>query len=109
MHPYHFEAVQLLFNLLSEHGSQSIARGNLASSIIFSTWPCVMKLNPWTEANITSDQASWCARHTLRLRIRKASKRHEIIFPFNCDRVGSPVTGTVWLIIPRRAGSTGIR
>ena len=59
---YHLKAIQLLLNLLSQHGSQSIARRNLASSIIFQAGPSIVELDLWAESDVSSSHASWRAR-----------------------------------------------
>ena len=41
---YHLERVELLFDLLSKHRSQTIASGYLTTTIVFSTWPRIMEL-----------------------------------------------------------------
>lgn len=50
---FHFEGVQLLLDLLSEHWRQAIARRNLTAPVILSTWPRVVKDNPWAESSIS--------------------------------------------------------
>lgn len=43
--PYHFERVELLFDLLSEHRGKTIACSYLATAIIFPRWPGFMKFD----------------------------------------------------------------
>jgi len=49
---FHLEGVELLFDLLSQHWSQSIARSNLTSSIVFPTRPGIVELDTRTECSI---------------------------------------------------------
>jgi hypothetical protein len=62
---YHFEGVELFFDLLSKHWRQAVARCNFASPIIFATWPSVMELNTGTESGVTLDSTRWSIWDTL--------------------------------------------
>ena len=69
-HSYHLERVELLLDRLRQHRRQPVAGCNFSPSVIFTAWPCIMKYNPWTERNITSQMSLtfWRAWQALRVR-----------------------------------------
>ena len=109
---HHLECIKLLFDLLSEHRSQAVACCNFTSSIILSTRPGIMKLNPRAEANVTGSSSSnttGSARHALRFSLSESPKGEEVIFALYGNRVGSTVSKTWWLVFDRGAWCTRAR
>ena len=100
---YHFEGVQLFFDLLGQHRRQTIAGGDFSAPIVFSTWPSIVEYNPGAERNVSryASRRSWCA---LLIATRIVLQRQEIIVSLNVNRVGSSVSPSRWVLVDRRAG-----
>lgn len=105
---YHLECVQLLFDLLSQHRCQSIARGNVPSPVILQTSPGIMQLYGRTKTDITGCEAARRAWHALGATIGIFGQGEEIIFTFNCDRV-CPSMSQTWLFVSWGARDGGSR
>jgi hypothetical protein len=80
---YHLEGVEFLLDLLSKHWRQTVARCDLAPSIIFAAWPSIVELNAGTEGSITFGSTRWSIRDTLRVAAEFQS-RHEVVLATNC-------------------------
>ena len=105
---YHLESIQLLLDLLSKHGCETVAGGNFSASVVFHTRPSIMKLNPRTEAYVAS-KAARRTRHAFRVTACVLGKRHEIVFAFDCNGISSSVPWARMLIVARSARSTRAR
>ena len=108
MRAYHFECVQLLLDLLSEHRCETVAGGYFSTSVIFHACPSVMELYPRTEAYIASNAAR-CTGYALRVTACELGDRHEVVFTFDCNGIGSSVPKAWMLIIPGGARCTRAR
>ena len=106
---YHLEGVQLLLDLLRQHRRQPITSRNLAPPIIKVASIRVVKLNAGAEGNVTGCVAAWSAWGTFGIRAGEPGKRREVVFSFNCDRIGSTVTKSRWLAVFGRAWCAGTR
>ena len=101
----HLEGIKLFFNLLCQHWCKAIASGNVTSSIVFATWPCIMKYDSWTKRNIPVHCPTWCARHTRRRAIGVVLDGKKVLVTLDLNRIG--LTVTPWsMFVSRGAGST---
>lgn len=75
---YHFEGIELLLNLLSEHWSEPVARGNLSTTIVLRGRPGVMELDAGTEADIP-ERTLGCGGKTPCARICETGRFSEVI------------------------------
>lgn len=103
---YHLECVQFLFDLLSQHGCQSIARGNVPSPVILEASPGIVQLYGRTKTDVTSGEAARRAWHALGATVGILGQGEEIIFAFNCDRI-CPSMPQSWLFFSRCARDGG--
>lgn len=105
---YHLESVKLLLDLLSKEGGQTIACGNLTSSVILPWWPGVVELYARAETNIAGCKTLRRAWQAFRITIGEARQRQEIFFSFYIDRISLSVCGPWRLFIGGRGWSTGV-
>jgi len=50
---FHFEGIELLFDLLCKHWSQTVAGCNLPPAVVLCTWPSVVKLDSRAKRNVS--------------------------------------------------------
>lgn len=84
--PYHFEGVQLFLDLLSQHGSETIACCNLPPPVVFHAWPSIVELDSRTEADVVFRDSSHAPCLCIGVELWIS---HEIVLAFDGDRVGS--------------------
>ena len=82
---YHLKSIQLLLDLLSKEGRQSITCSNFASSIILAWWPGVVELYTRAEADVPGCKAPRRAWQALRITIGEVCQRKKILFSFDVD------------------------
>ena len=102
---YHLKGIQLLLDLLSEHGCQTVTRGYLSPSVVLPTRPSIVELYPRAEAYVARNAAR-CTGHALRITAGELGNGHEVVFTFNCNGVGSSMPSAWRLIVPRSARCT---
>ena len=83
---YHLEAVQLLLDLLSQHGRQAVASGNLSAAVILLGRPGIMEDDAGRKGSV-----SLAGRRGTRTALAVGSQAqgiHEVIFRTKSDRPG---------------------
>lgn len=105
MMTHHLEVVQLLLNLLSKERSQTVARRDVSTSIIFAAGPGIVELYPRAEDKTLGHHRVRGNRSTLAF-ADKSTVRQVVVNTRNFDRVGTfPRPG----LVLRGAGGTRVR
>lgn len=95
---YHLESVQLLLDLLCKHWGKAVAGSNLSSTVVFSTRPGIMELNPLAECSISFGLR--CCWDALGVALEPQG-RHKVVLAPQGYRSSSSVA--LWIV--RSAGS----
>lgn len=104
METHHLKGVQLLLDLLCQHGSHAVARGNLAATIVLLAWPSIIEDKAGRKCRVSLDCPLGCAGGALGI-LAQPESRHKVVFAADSNRSGSAMT--LGLVI-RRAGGTGV-
>ena len=88
---YHLESIELLLDLLGKHWREAVAGGNLSSSVVFSTGPGIVELDPGAECSISLHSALWSRGYALGISL-ESQGGHEIILTTQCDRASASVS-----------------
>lgn len=105
---HHFEVVDLLPNLLSKQGGETVAGRNLSTSVVLAARPGFVELNARAEHDISTGNSLRGDRRTLGLGGREPScVRKEVILSGDLDGVVLVSWGSRRLV--RCRGSTGVR
>ncbi|KAI4241693.1 MAG: hypothetical protein LQ352_007399, partial [Teloschistes flavicans] len=78
----------LFLDLLSKHRRKSIASRDLSSAIVFAACPCVVENETRAERDVARNNAPWSPWDACIISVGILGERHEVIVPFDSDRVG---------------------
>ena len=103
----HLEGVELLLDLLCQHGSQSVAGGDFTTTIVLLAGPSIMENDARRECRIALGR--WSVRGALAV-LSESQSRHEIVFGADSNRssasmriiVGSARSARIGRIIDSR-------
>jgi hypothetical protein len=102
---YHFKGIQFLLDLLRQHGSKTIGRSSLATTVILLTRPGVVENDAGAEGSATFDGTARRTRSALSV-LSQPEGSNKVVFVAHGN--GACAFVSLWLI-NRGAWSTGVR